>query len=375
MPGLLEYLYGNATSRWGAQRIADGHAAPYSTKIVFICSNEEPQQHCSGKPPWPPLAPGEKDFQCYISAFTKWAAATKGAAIELGVWPLTVGVALDSGAGRFFSPGSEDRYRGGASEMIKAIVQADLGPVLWDQHGDGGVAAGWGDGRDWQALLSNVPPSSQSMEALTKAAGKWVKTIMLEENGGGCGLSRALGHVSNSLSFQRFGHQMVAQSAAGMMWSGPQGAKNGDYQIKWLADRIVKAPYWYSQQMLSESHQPNVVGGFHRLFNDSSSSQITGGRKTFVDWMAAVSDDGRTLVIRTENPNAAPVAFKATLSGGPWGARAAVRTLAASSLDAVNDYDTPTAVAPANSTAAVVGSVLAAALPPFSFVTLTLTKA
>ena len=87
-------------------------------------------------------------------------------------------------------------------------------------------------------------------------------------------------------------------------------------QIKWLADRIVKAPYWYSQQMLSESHQPNVVGGFHRLFNDSSSSQIAGGRKVFVDWMAAVSDDGRTLVIRTENPNAAPVAFKATLGGG-----------------------------------------------------------
>ena len=146
-------------------------------------------------------------------------------------------------------------------------------------------------------------------------------------------------------------------------------------QIKWLADRIVKAPYWYSQQMLSESHQPNVVGGFHRLFNDSSSSQIAGGGKTFVDWMAAVSDDGRTLVIRTENPNAAPVAFKATLSGGPWGARAAVRTLAASSLDAVNDYDTPTAVAPANSTVALQGSVLAAALPPFSFVTLTLAKA
>jgi|EP01047_Picozoa_sp_COSAG01_P060204 hypothetical protein len=220
MPGLLEYLYGNSSTPWGAQRITDGHAEPYSTKIVFICSNEEPQQHCSGKAPWPPLAPGEKDFQCYIQAFTKWAAATKDTAISLGVWPLTVGVALDSGAGRFFSPGSQDHYRGGASEMIKAIVQADLGPVLWDQHGDGGVAAGWGDGRDWQTLLSNVPPSSQSMEALTKAAGKWVKTIMLEENGGGCGLSRALGHVSNSLSFQRFGHQMVAQSAAGMMWSG-----------------------------------------------------------------------------------------------------------------------------------------------------------
>ena len=81
---------------------------------------------------------------------------------------------------RFFSPGSEDHYRGGASEMIKAIVAADLGPVVWDQHGDGGVAAGWGDSRDWQQILSDTPPSPSSMEALSKKAGKWVKAIMLE---------------------------------------------------------------------------------------------------------------------------------------------------------------------------------------------------
>ena len=50
--------------------------------------------------------------------------------------------------------------------------------VVWDQHGDGGVAAGWGDGRDWQTILSNVPPNSRSMEALSKSlAGRWVKTV------------------------------------------------------------------------------------------------------------------------------------------------------------------------------------------------------
>ena len=30
-----------------------------------------------------------------------------------------------------------------------AIVDLDLDHVLWDQHGDGGVGAGWKDGRDW----------------------------------------------------------------------------------------------------------------------------------------------------------------------------------------------------------------------------------
>jgi hypothetical protein len=115
---------------------------------------------------------------------------------------------------------------------------------------------------------------------------------MLEENGGGCGLSRALGHVSNSLSFQRFGHQMVAQSAAGMMWPGLQGMKNADYQIKFLADRIVKAPYWYSQLMLSESHQPNVVGGYHTSLPGLSGAMSVDSNGPFADWMAAVSDDG-----------------------------------------------------------------------------------
>jgi hypothetical protein len=232
-------------------------------------------------------------------------------------------------------------------------------------------------------ILSNVPPNNESMEALTCAAGKCVKAIMLEENGGGCALGRALGHVSNSLSFQRFGHQMIAQSAAGMMWSGDQGQKNGDYQIKWLADRIVKAPYWYAQLMLSQSHQPNVVGGEHQLCpggsesdsssaitwrgetsvdadgrtlsssSSSSSSSSPHSSKCFTDWMAAVSDDGKTLVIRTENPNNASVAFKATVAGGPWAPTASMITLSGQSLDAMNDYDTPTAVAPKNSTASI----------------------
>ena len=178
------------------------------------------------------------------------------------------------------------------------------------------------------------------------------------ENGGGCGLARALGHVSNSLSFQRFGHQMVAQSAAGMMWPGLPGMINGDYQIKYLADRIVQAPYWYAQLMLSQSHQPNVVGGFHFQFGNVSSSQggtasADGGHTdsnqgldrvrvgAFVDWMAAVSDDGKTLVLRFENPNPRPIALRATVAGGPWAPAVAVRTLSGPSLAAVNDYDTP----------------------------------
>jgi hypothetical protein len=198
---------------------------------------------------------------------------------------------------------------------------------------------------------------------------------------------------------------MIAQSAAGMMWPGDQGQKNGDYQIKFLADRIVYAPFWYAQKMLSESHQPNVVGGYHELCQaaimaaktDGNGDDGEGGATTiatansvaiqpqptaslspgcFTDWMAAVSDDGKTLVIRTENPNNVSVAFKATLASGPWASSASMVTLAGPSLDAMNDYDTPTAVAPKSSAATVsAGGVVTTTLPPFSFVVLTLNKA
>ena len=200
-------------------------------------------------------------------------------------------------------------------------------------------------------------------------------------------MSRALGHVSNSLSFQRFGHQMVAQSAAGIMWPGAQGASNGDYQIKFLADRIVKAPFWHAQRMLSTSHQPNVVGGYHTAVNATCTRAGAGGAGAggpgcgigvpgpWSDWMAAVSDDGKVLVVRTENPNSVGVQLTATIKGGPWQTAVAMQTLSADSLGATNDYDKPDAVAPKNSTATLAGpggNLLRVVLPPYSFCVLTL---
>jgi len=201
---------------------------------------------------------------------------------------------------------------------------------------------------------------------------------MLEENGGGCSLGRALGHVSNSLSFQRFGHQMLAQSAAGIFWPGAPGATNGDYQVKFLADQVVLAPFAHAQRMLSQSHQPHVLGGFHRFYNPTTGAALplerTHGPSAFTDWMAARSVDGGTLVIRVENPNANAVALSATLSGGPWAKEVGVVTLSGASLDAHNDYDTPSAITPITSQTSTTNKLLTTSLKPFSFTVFTLTK-
>ena len=73
MPGLLEYLYGDHTT-------TTPHTTRWDARFPIICSNEEPQQHCLGK------------YPCYIAAFRKWAAATKAAAIALGVMQIVVEV-------------------------------------------------------------------------------------------------------------------------------------------------------------------------------------------------------------------------------------------------------------------------------------------
>mmetsp|Transcript_17296 Transcript_17296/g.45102 ORF Transcript_17296/g.45102 Transcript_17296/m.45102 type:complete len:686 (+) Transcript_17296:304-2361(+) len=361
MAGLLEYMYGDPhATQWGRQRATDGHPSPYTRNITFICSNEEPQQDSGG------------DFARYITAWTAWIAEFKRSAKRLGVWPLRVGVAMDSGASRRFSPGNEDKFSGGSHEMLRAIFAAGLNDteVVWDQHGDGGVAAGWGDeNRDWEALLSL--PNNNSMEALSKAGGKWVKTVMLEENGGGCGLGRALGHVSNSLSLQRIGHQVVMQCAAGIWTSGPSGLKSGDYQIKFLADRFVVAPFWHAQRMLADSHQPNICGGYHTIYNGSRGNPDL----VFSDWMAAVSDSGATLVLRIQNPNAEAIDLDASIMGGPWLTHVNVVTLSGDSLSAENDFNTPNAVAPVYSTLVTTGRRIRTSLAPFSFTVLTLLRA
>ena len=198
---------------------------------------------------------------------------------------------------------------------------------------------------------------------------------MLEENGGGCGLSRALGHVSNSLTMQRIGHQVAGLAAAGIFWPGPQGATNGDYQIKFLADNIVRAPFWYANKMLSESHQPNVVGGYRT--NVSAATGMLDGMLPFADWMAAVSDDGDTLVIRIESAVGEPVALTAHIAGAAWG----TTTVTCESVDlwhpdpdAHNDFDTPDNVVPRRANATCAGGELQATLHPNSFTVITLKR-
>jgi alpha-L-arabinofuranosidase len=94
--------------------------------------------------------------------------------------------------------------------------------------------------------------------------------------------------------------------------------------------------------------------------------------------MAAVSDDGHTLVFRLEHPNAQPFGFNASVVGAQWvdprGSCTAV-TLTGNDLDATNDFDTPNNVMPVASCVSCARGGVRAVLPPFSFTVVTLVAA
>ena len=302
----------------------------------------------------------------YLPAFNASVRALKAAAIVHGAWPLVVGSSADSGIERLFDPNSTDPASGGSLAMLALMQEIGLGDEpWWDQHlfGDG-PSDGWRQ----PSVAYPWPAACASMQRYSEAMGARVYCAVLEENGGSCTLSRALGHVDNSMELQRIAPQVRAQTAAGIFMAGPPGMQD-QWHVKWSAERSVWAPHAWAQKMLAASHLPNVVAG---SFHTETSNHL-----------ALVSDDGRTLALRVKNAGGSALNLTAALAATPppagsaWSRAVAVETLAGPALDAQNDFDAPGAVAPAAGAAALDAStdVLRYEVPAFSFVVFTFTAA
>lgn len=95
---------------------------------------------------------------------------------------------------------------------------------------------------------------------------------------------------------------------------------------------------------------------------------------TFADRMAAVSDDGYTLVLRTENSNAQPLRFDVSIGGSRWagpGVSCTAVTLTGAALEGTNDFNSPNNTVPAAISASCMGGSVHAMLPPLSFTVVT----
>jgi len=259
-----------------------------------------------------------------------------------------------------FDPNSTDPASGGSVAMLQVMSDIGLGPEpWWDQHlfGDGA-----NDGFMQPSEAHSWPMACASLQQWSETLGQRVFCAVLEENGNSCSLGRALGHVDNSIELQRLAPQVRAQTAAGIFMPGAAGLQD-QWHVKFSAERVVWAPHAFAQQMLSASHQPNVLAG---SFHTATSNFI-----------ALASDDGDTLVLRVKNPAGAAINLTASLAAKPasgaWRRAVGVVTLAGSALSDENDFDTPTKVAPVTGAAALAADsdTLSYAVPPFSFVVFT----
>ena len=94
---------------------------------------------------------------------------------------------------------------------------------------------------------------------------------------------------------------------------------------------------------------------------------------TFVDFMAAISDDQKTLVLRFENPNPNPIDLRLNVTRErPWARSVNKDTLAGSSLSAVNDFDDEQIVPVHGAVNISRGGLIDTRLDPFSFTVFTL---
>eukprot|EP00998_Keelungia_sp_KM082_P002136 NODE_1258_length_1406_cov_75.429242_g1247_i0.p1 GENE.NODE_1258_length_1406_cov_75.429242_g1247_i0~~NODE_1258_length_1406_cov_75.429242_g1247_i0.p1 ORF type:complete len:452 (+),score=100.41 NODE_1258_length_1406_cov_75.429242_g1247_i0:194-1357(+) len=335
-PGnFTEYVYGNSSTTWGRQRVADGHSADPYPSFLFAVSNEQPM---------------DAD---YLAAFTEFTTQAMQKANALGVQhKMQFAITGDSGGSRHFN--STNPYS-------KQIVQysGTLGvPVYWDQHVYGAQPYAPYSPINWGEYF-------MAMKEATTMWGFPIKVVVLEENGGTHDLSRALGHAANSIAFQNIGEQVVIQGQANCMqcakpyppvhWNqgtvffnhGP--TPPGNNSQTWLQ------PTAWATWMIRQTYMPNGVAS-----HDTDNVVYT---------QAAMNDVYSALTLRVVNPTNQSV--DTTVAWNKWTSvlgKATVTTLTGN-LTEQNTQEFPERVAPVAVNVSIDPYGMALTLPAWSFTT------
>lgn len=262
----LEYSYGDASSTtWGAQRAADGRAAPYSPFWIEI-GNE--QEHT------------DPTFIVQVATF---ASALNATAARLQL-PFRLQVVIGALYGTW--PPQQ------AIPMATAVQNLTSSfDFYWDFHinadspnSDPDVAYAF----LWQ------------MRALFLSIGSPIRGVVLEENGGRHDMQRALGHARNSNRLRCLGDFMFIESAANglqVLGRNDNGWDQGQVFITQgpagNMSSVYLSPAGYAQIVLSQTELPGDVV----LAVDASGVQGSG-----LDVIALRDPAGTHVTVRIVNP-------------------------------------------------------------------------
>jgi alpha-L-arabinofuranosidase len=294
MADMVEYLKGSTATKWGRQRAANGHPAPYKVKYIEI-GNEEVIFH----------GDVTAEYDHYTERFNLLQSVmhAKDTTIKFicSAW---------------WRPASPNMAR-----VFKAINgKADY----WDLHTDADDA---NSGRKVDSSLTQMRALFRSWDANTR-----LKCTIFEENGNHHDLARALGHAGTLNAVRRHGDFVLTSCAANALQALGQNDNGWDQgQVFFTPSQVWGMPPFYAQQMASAAHLPLNI-----------EANATG----VIDVSATRSEDGKTIAIHIVNPAANACQGSISLKGMDKDLKEAVVTQLAGKLTDINTPGQPAHISP-----------------------------
>ncbi len=292
MADFMDYLNGTPDSKWGKQRAADGHAAPYRLKYLELGNEERVDDD-------------------YFEKFK---------AVAEVIWAKDPAIILIVGDFSYHQPIADPFNFTGADsgittlaahQKILRLARQHHREVWFDLHV-------WTDGPQPDITL---PSLFSYIDALDKIAdGAKHQVLVFELNANNHSQRRALANALAINAIQRDGRLPITCSANCLQPDG-QNDNGWDQGLLFLnPSQVWLQPPGYVTQMISQNYQPLVV--------NSEIQNLTGRN---LDVSATRSEDGRTLVLQVVNVGDQPIPANLSVGGfAPIRSVARVQTLAGS---------------------------------------------
>jgi hypothetical protein len=310
MADFIEYAKGAVDTKWGRQRVADGHPQPYHLRYIELGNEERVDERYA------------KKFEALANAI--WA---KDKDLILVVGDFAYEKQIQDPLN--FAGAASGITNLSAHRKILQLAKAHDREIWFDVH----------VGTE-QPVPSNTSLTGMFSfnDALDKLAdGAKHKVVVFELNAGNHAQKRALANAQAILAIERDGRIPIATSANGLQ-PDCQNDNGWDQGLLFLnPSQVWLEPPGYVTQILSRNYLPQLVQC------DLAGTQ---GR---LDVCATRSDDGKTLVLQTVNAGDLPVTARIHITGFAPVAPTVQVTELSGQPDAVNTAAQMEAVVPKQS--------------------------
>ena len=262
---MVEYFNGDANTKWGSQRVRDGHKKPYGIKYIEI-GNEEV------------IATGlRQDYEYYIQRFLLLSEAMRKVDPELkfihAAW-----------------------WRADRMEDMEMVFRRLDGKAdYWDFH-------------PWVDDVASALRVENDLRLMQRCFQKWnpqstMKVAIFEENGNSHGIRRMLGHVITQNAVRRIGDFVLCTCPANALEPYHQNDNGWNQgQIFFTPDKVWGMPPYHAQKLSSKNHQPLLIESHLAKPN------------RHIDLTATRSEDGKQVVLHIANTSPEPQHIQLTLN-------------------------------------------------------------